>query len=126
MRFTWIALPALLVALTGTSGASPPPADEEPSGRERLVERATSSTRAPIVALPATGEASWKRLGAAEPERREAHPDGAAPPGSRANRARVMIRTVDLAGTAFIPEITRATTGFLSSSTTACPPPAGD
>src|SRR5688500_2577002 len=122
MRFTWIALPVLLVTLTGASGASPPPADEA-SDRERVVERATSPTAAPIVALPSTGEAQWKRLGAEETERRGSHPDAVAPPGSRrANQARVRIRTVDLAGTAFIPEITRATTGFLSSSTTACPP----
>ncbi len=124
MRFTWIALPVLLVTLTGTSGASPPPADES-SDRERVVERATSHTAAPVAALPSTREAQWKRLGAEEPERRDSHPDGAAPPGPRrADQARVRIRTVDLAGTAFIPEITRANTGFLSSSTTACPPPA--
>ena len=124
MRFTWIALPVLLVTLTGTSGASPPPADEA-SDRERVVERATSPMAAPIVALPSMGEAQWKRLGAEGTERRDSHPDAAAPPGSqRANQARVRIRTVDLAGTTFIPEITRATTGFLSSSTTACPPPA--
>ena len=124
MRFTWIALPVLLVALTGTSGASPPPADES-SDRERVVERATSRTTAPIAALPSMREARWRRLGAAETERRDSHPDGAAPPGSRrATQARVRIRAVDLAGTAFIPEITRATTGYLSSSTTACPPPA--
>ncbi|HET6638721.1 MAG TPA: hypothetical protein VFH82_08075 [Gemmatimonadota bacterium] len=124
MRFTWIALPVLLVTLTGTSGASPPPADES-SDRERVVERATTSTATPVVALPSTRVSDWKRLGAEEQERRDSHPDAAAPPGSRrATQARVRIRTVDLAGTAFIPEITRATTGFLSSSTTACPPPA--
>ena len=124
MRFTWIALPVLLVALTGTSGASPPPADES-SDRERVVERAPSRTTAPVAVLPSTREAHWKRLGAEGTERRDSHPDAAAPPGSqRANQARVRIRTVDLAGTAFIPEVTRATTGFLSSSTTACPPPA--
>ena len=123
MRFTWIALPVLLVALTGTSGASPPPADDESSDRERVVERATSSTPAPLAALPSMRGFQWKRLGTAEAGR-ESHPNGAAPPGSRrANQARVRIRSVDLAGTAFIPEITRATTGFLSSSTTACPPP---
>lgn len=124
MRFTWIALPVLLVTLTGTSGASPPPADEA-SDRERVVERATSRTAIPIAALPSMREVEWKRLGAGEQGRRDSRPDAAAPPGSRrANLARVRIRTVDLAGTAFIPEITRATTGFLSSSTTACPPPA--
>src|SRR5688572_3751500 len=124
MRFTWIALPVLLVALTGTSSASPPPADE-PSDRERVVERGTSPTAAPVVALPSIIEDQWKRLGAGEQERRDSCPDRGAPPGSRrANQARVRIRTVDLAGTAFLPEITRATTGFLSSSTTACPPPA--
>ena len=124
MRFTWIALPVLLVTLTGTSGASPPPADEA-SDRERVVERAATPAAAPVAALPSMRESEWKRLGAAEEGRRDARPDAAAPPGSsRADQARVRIRTVDLAGTAFIPEITRATTGFLSSSTTACPPPA--
>jgi hypothetical protein len=124
MRFTWIALPVLLVALTGTSDASPAPADE-PSDRERVVERVTSSAAVPIAALPSMRESEWKRIGAADRDRRDSHPDAAAPPGSRrADQARVRIRTVDLAGTAFIPEITRATTGFLSSSTTACPPPA--
>ena len=124
MRFTWIALPALLVALTGTSGASPPPADES-SDPERVVERAASPRTAPVAVLPSLGEAQWKRLGPTEQERRDSGPDGALPPGSRrASQARVRIRTVDLAGTAFLPEITRATTGFLSSSTTACPPPA--
>src|SRR5687767_669467 len=119
MRFTWIALPALLVALTGTSGTSPPPAEEESSDGERVVERATPHTPTPVAALPSMLEAQWKRLGTADSERRDTHPDGAAPPGSRrANQARVRIRTVDLAGTAFIPEITRATTGFFSSSTT--------
>jgi hypothetical protein len=123
MRFTWIALPVLLVTLTGTSGASPPPADES-SDRERVVERASSPAAVPVAALPATRESQWKRIGAADQERRDARPDAAAPPGSRrADQASVRIRTVDLAGTAFIPEITRATTGFLSSSTTACPPP---
>jgi hypothetical protein len=124
MRFTWIALPVLLVTLTGASGASPSPADES-SGPERVVERATCRTTAPVAVLPSTTQARWKRLGVEDTERRESHLDAAAPPGSRrANQARVRIRTVDLAGTAFIPEITRATTGFLSSSTTACPPPA--
>ncbi len=124
MRFTWIALPVLLVALTGTSGASPPPADES-SDRERVVERAPSRTTAPVAVLPSTIEARSKRLGTEETDRRQSHLDAASPPGSRrANQARVRIRTVDLAGTAFIPEVTRATTGFLSSSTTACPPPA--
>ena len=123
MRFTWIALPVLLVTLTGTSGASPPPADES-SERERVVERAPTSTTASVAALPSASVFQWKRLGA-EQDRRDPHSDAAAPPGSRrANQARVRFRTVDLAGTAFIPEITRATTGFLSSSTTACPPPA--
>jgi len=123
MRFTWIALPVLLVTLTGTSGASPSPADES-SGPERVVERGTCRTTAPVAILPSTTEARWKRLGAEETERRD-QPLDSAPPGSRrANQARVRIRMVDLAGTAFIPEITRATTGFLSSSTTACPPPA--
>ena len=118
MRFTWIALPVLLVTLTGTSGASPPPADKT-SDRERVVEHAPSPPAAPAAALP-TREVSGKRLGAEEAERRDSRPEGAAPPGSRrANQARVRIRTVDLAGTSFIPEITRATTGFLSSSTTA-------
>lgn len=124
MRFTWIALPVLLVTLTGTSGASPPPADEA-SDRERVVERAPSPPQAPFAALPSMIGVQWKRLGTAEAERRDSQPDGAAPPGSRrANQARVRIRTVDLAATTFIPEVTRATTGFLSSSTTACPPPA--
>ncbi|HJR53345.1 MAG TPA: hypothetical protein VJ982_06480 [Gemmatimonadota bacterium] len=124
MRFTWIALPVLLVTLTGTSGASPPPADEA-SDRERVVERAPSPPQAPVVALPSMTGVQWKRLGTPETERRDSQLDGSAPPGSRrANQARVRIRTVDLAATTFIPEVTRATTGFLSSSTTACPPPA--
>ena len=124
MRFTWIALPALLVALTGTSGASPPPTDDA-SDRERVVEHAPASPAAPAAALPSTREATGQRLGADEAGRRHPRADGAAPPGSRrANQARVLIRRVDLTGLSFIPEITRATTGFLSSSTTACPPPA--
>ena len=121
MRFTWIALPVLLVALTGTSSASPPPADEA-SDRESVVERAASPRTSPIAALPAWKEAERDRLDGLERERRE--PEGAAPPGSQADQARVLIRTVDLAGTDFLPKITRATTGFLSSTTTACPPPA--
>jgi hypothetical protein len=124
MRFTWIALPVLLVTLTGTSGASPPPADES-SDRERVVERAASPAATSVAVLPSMRESDWKRLGAGDEKRRDGRFDAAAPPGSRrADQARVRIRTVDLAGTAFIPEITRATTGFLSSSTTACPPPA--
>lgn len=124
MRFTWIALPALLVTLAGTSGASPPPPDDA-SDRERVVEHAPSSPATRDAALPSTREATGQRLGAEETGRRHARPDGAAPPGSRrADQARVLIRRVDLTGTSFIPEITRATTGFFSSSTTACPPPA--
>jgi hypothetical protein len=123
MRFTWIALPALLVTLAGTSGASPPPPDDA-SDRERVVEHVPGSPAAPAAALPSTRETTGQRLGAEEADRRRSRRDGAAPPGSRrANQARVLIRRADLAGTSFIPEITRATTGFLSSSTTACPPP---
>lgn len=124
MRFTWIALPVLLVTLTGTSGASPPPADEA-SDRERVVEHAPSPPQAPVAALPSMTGVQWKRLGTTEAERRDSQLDGSAPPGSRrAAQARVRIRTVDRAAMTFIPEVTRATTGFLSSSTTACPPPA--
>jgi hypothetical protein len=47
------------------------------------------------------------------------------PPGARsASVICVRIRTVDRAGLAYIPKLTRATTGFLSSCTTTCPPPA--
>jgi hypothetical protein len=129
MRFTWIALPIVLVALSGAGTASDA-APLEDGKRDRHTERdyaaatVSPTAAAPIVALPSpSGESQLLRLFPAVKVRRGL-PLGGDPPGTRRTlQARVMIRTVDRAGLAFIPEVNRATTGFLSSSTTACPPP---
>jgi hypothetical protein len=127
MRFTWIALPVLLVTLAGasTSAAAPPSMDEKPD-HESETDYAVSSSTLPVAAMPSnSGEAQLARLGAAGKVRHDLPlGDVADPLNARpANQIRVRIRTVDRAGFEFIPELTRAVTGFLSSSTTACPPP---
>ena len=129
MRFTWIALPIVLVALSGTGTASDA-APAEDGGRERYRGKdyaasvPTSSSEAPVVALPsASGESQLLRLFPAVRVRGGVSLSGVLPGASGTIQARVRIRTVDREGLAFIPEINRATTGFLSSSTTACPPP---
>jgi hypothetical protein len=129
MRFTWIALPIVLVALSGAGAAGDAAPIEDGKqgrhpGKDYTASSATPTTSAPVVALPSTsGESQLLRLFPAV-RIRGGLPYGAALPGTRrAAQARVRIRTVDRAGLAYIPEINQATTGFLSSSTTACPPP---
>ena len=129
MRFTWIALPIVLVALSGSGTASDaaPATDggkDRQRGKDYTASSTSSSSYAPFVALPSTsGESQLLRLFPTVKIRRTAPLTGDLPGTRRTNQARVRIRTVDRAGLAFIPEINRATTGFLSSSTTACPPP---
>jgi hypothetical protein len=129
MRFTWIALPVLYVALTGpgTTGAAALPSSDEVPDHEATTEYAASSSELPVAIMPSSsGETRLGRTETEAPSRHDGSLDHDADPlGVRsANVVRVLIRTVDRAGLAFIPEVTRATTGFLSSCTTACPPPA--
>ena len=125
MRFTWIALPVLFMALAshGTSAAVPSSTDAVPEP-ETAAGYAASSSELPVAVMPA---ASGKtRLAPELASRHDATLDREGDPlGARsASVVCVRIRTVDRAGLTFIPELNRATTGYLSSCTTACPPPA--
>jgi hypothetical protein len=128
MRFTWIALSVLLLALAshGTSAAVPSSTDALPDP-ETATRYGALSSELPVAVMPAaSGETRLARVGSEVASRYDASLDCEGDPlGARSARAIcVRIRTVDRAGLAFLPELTRATTGFLSSCTTACPPPA--
>ncbi|HKY61033.1 MAG TPA: hypothetical protein VJP59_08485 [Gemmatimonadota bacterium] len=128
MRFSWLALPILLSTLAGAGGVPVATLEAgEPSAGETATHYAGSAMAVPFVAMPSTaGDAQLTRLG----PQRQVRPDHPAtideaqiPGGPPAREARVRIRSSDRAGFEFLPDLTRAITGSLSSRTTACPPP---
>jgi hypothetical protein len=115
MRFTWIALPVVLMTLAGTGTSDARPSANERSVRVSGTDRGASTSTLPVAAMPSnSGEARLARL-SFEGKVRRGPPVGDvassldAAPG---NLVRVRIRTVDHAGLQFIPELTRATLGF--------------
>jgi hypothetical protein len=128
MRFSWIALPLLVSTLAGAEGApvASPGTGGGPGG-EAGTHYAGSAMALPIVAMPSTvGDMELARLGVQRQVRPD-HPvetEDVVNAGERRTRdARVRIRSIDRTGFDFLPGLTRALTGFLSSCTTACPPP---
>lgn len=127
MRFTWIALPVLIVALASHGTSAVPSSTDPVPEPETAAGYAASSSELPVAVMPAaSGKTLLARVGSELASRHDATLDRERDAlGERsASVVCVRIRTVDRAGLTFIPELTRATTGFLSSCTTACPPPA--
>jgi len=127
MRFSWIALPVLIATLAGAGAAGAgSPSGEDPSARQSDADYPVSTVEPPVVALPApTGDVRWEWLDA-QRRGRPNHPVGAglAVPGDLpAREVRLLGHSIYRAELDFVPELTRAMIGFLSSCTTVCPPP---
>jgi hypothetical protein len=126
MRFTWIALPVLFMALASHGAtAAATSADDALPDPETGTTYVASSSELPVAMIPASsGETRLVRGGSQVARHDDAPVREGDPLGVRsASAVCVRMRTVDRAGLAFIPELTLATTGFLSACTTACPPP---
>lgn len=127
MRFTWIALPLLFATLGGTPAALAAPCDDGADERDRR--------RATVIDVGHRGEATglssdahWLqialspqgtiRLGEADTTQ-----DGAASETPSSMRARVQWRTMRVVSLDFTNRLRHSVNGFLSSYSTACPPP---
>ena len=127
MRFSWLALPILLSTLAGAQGAPAAAPEVEEADAEAGTSYVGSAMAVPLVAMHSTaGDAQLTRLGS----QRQVRPDHPVevdevqiPGGPPAREARVRIRSTDRTRSDFLPSLTRAITGSLSSRTTACPPP---
>lgn len=127
MRFSWVALSFLLATITGDLRANSTPLAPDAPPSDAGTQYARSLMALPSVAMPSTvGNTQLARLGLQRHVRPE-HPvkteDLAISGGRPAREARVWIRSIDRTGFEFLPGLTRAINGFLSSSTTVCPPP---
>ena len=126
MRFSWIALPLLLSTLGGVEGVPIAPARTGVHATDTGTHYVGSAMALHPVAMPSTaGATELTRLGTHRLTRLV--PPGGAQDldvaGGPSRDARVRIRSVDRAGLDYLPELTRALTGFVSSRTTGCPPP---
>ncbi|MGH7565463.1 MAG: hypothetical protein ACREK2_01405 [Gemmatimonadota bacterium] len=114
---------ATLVGVASSSSApAPSAAPDLPSDNDY----AASTLAPPIVAMPSSaGEAKLEWLGAERRMRPGLPPDTKldVPGESAAREARLLGHTIDRAELDFSPELRRAVNGFLSASTTSCPPP---
>lgn len=127
MHFAWILVPLLLAPLNRHA------ADPLPGGSpvaDRHPEYALATTDLPVALLPSgttkleVGQGSCKVS-----ERDRTGPQPTTGEGiQRRSTAHLLVRlrTLCRAGLDFTPDLTRRFTGFLSSHTTACPPPSAE
>lgn len=126
MRFTWIALPILLTTLAPAAPAETVVDDRAEDEKAALV--GTAATHVPLEIRPASpgeaevaqpSETSARRLDASQTTAEEDAGGDARTPNPT-----VRLRALQASCRDFSSRLSHSLTGFLSSYSTACPPPA--